>query len=114
MKQIDVCSVKFPSIEGGIASFYRKADDASCAEPSRPSDHGCCHLVGEELDELAVKLGFLTRDAYAKWFGPGWEGYYGQELSRKIGQTLETFGIVLEIKGEAVQFVCSPGEFVRY
>jgi len=111
MRQVDVRCVRFPSIAEGIVSFYHETDDVSCAEPNRPSDHGCCHLAGEELDELAVKLGFLTRDAYAKWFGHGWESYYGQELSPKIGQALETFGIVLDIKGEAVQFICSPGEF---
>ena len=54
-----------PDIEDGVASFYENYTDKRCIEPSKPYITGRCHTTGNEMDELAIRVGFKTCAEFA-------------------------------------------------
>ena len=115
MRKVLVRYMSFPDIEGGVSSFYEHENDKRCAEPSKPYTSGICHTVGEELDELALKVGFKTRKDFSQEYNnKSWKNKYGEELSVYVGNELESAGIVVRINGEDVLFQCPENEFVTW
>lgn len=115
MRKVVVRYMIFPSIEQGVSGFYEHENDKRCIDPSKPYKSGVCHTVGEELDELAGKVGFITREEFASEFNSQyWKNAYGQELSTFVGKALESKGIVMNINGEDVLFQCPENEFVTW
>lgn len=115
MKEILVRYMFFPDIENGVSGFYEFFGDKSCVEPSKPYKSGQCHIVGEELDDLSIKVGFMTRKDFAKSLNnKSWKNAFGRELSQFVGKKLEDEGIKLNINGAEVQFSCPKNEFVTW
>ncbi|WP_338778784.1 hypothetical protein [Metabacillus sp. FJAT-52054] len=87
-------------------------------EPTKPYSSGVCHTIGHELDEIALKAGFQTREEFAADRESNgdkyWKKSYGKELSAAVGKRLESKGIEWEIDGEKLLFRCLKGEFVPW
>lgn len=118
MREILVRYISFPDIEDGVSSFYEYFGDGRCTEPSQPYVSGRCHTKEQGLDELALKVGFMTRKEFSeerrkKNFN-SWKNAYGEELSLFVGKLLETEGIVWNVSGVNVLFKCPKGEFVPW
>ncbi|WP_456272422.1 hypothetical protein [Bacillus sp. AK031] len=110
--------MSLPDIEDGVSGFYGNYKDKRCIEPSKPYPNGKCHTTGDELDELARKVGFWTREEYAekrkKPRYSSWKNSYGHDLSSAVKEALESNGIVWNIDGQEVLFQCPKGEFIRW
>lgn len=118
MKMVTVRYLSFPSVTDGISAFYEYVHDQRCAQPSKRYEHGWCHTEGEELDELALKVGFMTREKFAwerrRHGKTSWKNAYATELSVVVGKVLEQEGIFLNVNGVDVVFHCPRGEFVTW
>jgi hypothetical protein len=118
MKEVFVRYLSLPDIENGVASFYENYTDKKCIEPSKPYISGRCHTTGNEIDELAMKVGFMTRAEFAaeqkKNKKSSWKNSYGTALSLEVGKALESEGITLIINGELIKFRCPKVEFVGW
>jgi len=115
VKEVLVRYIGFPNIEGGVSGFYECYGDKRCAQPSKPYSSGQCHINGEELDELALKVGFKTRRDFAQERkNKSWKNEYAIELSPIVGKKLESEGVILEINGEDVLFRCPQNEFITW
>jgi hypothetical protein len=118
MKEVKVRYLCLPDIEDGVSGFYEYHTDKKCTEPSKSYSSGRCHTTEEELDELAVKVGFLTRDAYVaerkKNKFKSWKNAYGTELSVAVGNALETNGVVWKVNESNILFQCPKGEFIPW
>ncbi|MHC8965596.1 hypothetical protein [Priestia aryabhattai] len=118
MQEVVVRYLSLPDIEDGVAGFYKHYHDKRCVEPSKSYSSGRCHTTGYEIDELAAKVGFMTRKEYAvkrksqKY--SNWKNAYGSELSMAIGKALETKGLIWNINGHNILFRCPRGEFVGW
>ncbi|AZB44657.1 hypothetical protein CEF21_21500 [Bacillus sp. FJAT-42376] len=114
-KEITVRYMVFPDIEDGVSGFYANGQDSGCVEPTKPYSSGVCHTLGHELDEIALKAGFQTREEFAadreSNGHKNWKNAYGKELSSAVGKMLEIKGIEWEIDGEKLLFQCAKGEF---
>lgn len=118
MKMVTVRYLSFPSVTHGISAFYEYVHDQRCAQPSKRYERGWCHTEGEELDELALKVGFMTREKFAKerrrQGKTSWKNAYATELSVVVGKVLEQRGIFWNVNGVEVLFCCPEGEFVTW
>ncbi|MEH7125860.1 MULTISPECIES: hypothetical protein [unclassified Bacillus (in: firmicutes)] len=115
MIEVLVKYISFPDIEDGVSSFYHYSTDKGCSEPNKPYTSGYCHTIAEELDELAVKVGFTTRSEFAAELQTKyWKNAYGKELSQYVGKALESTGITLNINGTDIIFKCPENEFVLW
>jgi len=120
MKRVAVRYMSFPSVEKGLSGFYAFRHDGQCAKPRTPYEigaaNGWCHTEKDELDKLAEKVGFKSREMYRqerkKQGIKSWKKAYGIELAAFAGEKLETGGIVWHVQGEEVEFYCPKGEFV--
>ncbi|RFU61113.1 hypothetical protein [Peribacillus glennii] len=115
MEEVLVRYMSFPDIEDGVTSFYHFATDKRCAEPSKRYTSSTCHTLGDELDELALKVGFKKREAFAKERKKrSWKNSYAKELSAIVGSVLETQGIVWHVDGKDILFRCPKDEFISW
>lgn len=119
VKEIAVRYMVLQGIEDGISGFYEKTKDKNCVKPNKPYKCGACHTKGDEMDKLALVVGFKTREEFAKEFAKeykndNWPNAYGRELSKYVKDTLETKGIDWEVNGESVRFYSPPNEFVLW
>jgi hypothetical protein len=97
MREVIVRYLSLPDIEDGVSSFYEQYSDKRCIEPSKSYISGRCHTTDDELDELALTVGFMTRKDYAterkRNKHTSWKNTYGSELSMAVGKALEKEGI---------------------
>ncbi|WP_163151627.1 hypothetical protein [Anoxybacillus sp. MB8] len=118
MGMVIVRYLAFPSVTNGISVFYEHDGDSRCAQPSKRYKHGWCHTEGEELDELALKVGFMTREQFAqerkRQGKTSWKNAYAEQLSIFVGQALEQEGIIWDVNGVRVLFICPRGEFIPW
>lgn len=115
-KRIAVRYMVLQGIENGIGGFYEYANDRKCVKPNKPyGKDGVCHIIGDELDLLALQVGFKTRADFAKEHkGQSWLNAYGEKLSVYVKSALETKGIGWMVNDELVHFYSPPGEFVLW
>lgn len=113
-KRIAVRYMVLPGIERGISGFYEYPTDQNCVEPNKPYENGVCHTIGDELDMLAILVGFKPRSKFAKEHGNNNLNAYGEKLSAYVKEALETNGLGWMINGELVHFYSPPGEFVLW
>ncbi len=66
MKTVIVRYLSFSSVSNGVSGFYGYDHDQRCTQPGKRYKHGWCHTEGEELDELALRVGFMTREQFAQ------------------------------------------------
>ncbi|TSI05112.1 hypothetical protein [Lysinibacillus sp. BW-2-10] len=111
MKEVFVEYMALPAIKDGVASFYSSFEDNKCVEPAKDYVSGRCHTVGEELDELAISVGFMTLQQFQEIHGVNSLNTYGYQLSIAVGRALLGKGIVLNIDGEDVLFRCNQNKF---
>lgn len=118
MKEVAVRYISLPSIERGIAGFYAHYKDKGCVQPNKAYANGRCHTIGDEMDVLAKKVGFITRLEYKatskRWKMSSWKNAYGSALSQAVGEALQNKGVILNINDEKVLFWCPKGEFVEW
>ncbi|WP_277586510.1 hypothetical protein [Psychrobacillus antarcticus] len=115
MKEVQVRYIGFPDIEDGVSGFYEYYGDKRCAEPSKSYISGLCHTNNEELDELALQVGFKTRKEFLQERKTrSWKNAYAIELAPIVGKALENEGIILNINGVNVVFRCPKNEFVTW
>lgn len=115
MKEVIVRYIGFPDIEDGVSGFYEYYGVKRCAEPSKSYISGLCHTINEELDELAVQVGFKTRKEFSQEHkNRSWKNAYAIELAPVVGKALEKEGIVLNIDGDKILFRCPKNEFVTW
>lgn len=114
-KRIAVRYMVLPGIKKGVSGFYEYAGDSNCVKPNKPYESGVCHTIGDELDMLALLVGFQTREDFVKEHrGGSWLNAYGEKLSEHVKAALETKGLGWMINDELVHFYSPPGEFVLW
>lgn len=115
VKEIAVRYMVLPGIKKGVSGFYEHEGDSNCVKPNKRYEDGVCHTIGDELDALALMVGFKSRAEFAKEHNnKSWLNAYGRELSKYVKESLETTGIGWEVDGESVHFYSPPGEFVLW
>ncbi|WP_416145256.1 hypothetical protein [Planococcus koreensis] len=114
-KRIAVRYMVLPGIKKGVSGFYANPKDTNCVKPNKPYEDGVCHTIGDELDMLALLVGFKTREEFAKEHGgKSWLNAYGTKLSEHVKDALETKGVGWMVNDELVHFYSPPGEFVLW
>lgn len=114
-KRVAVRYMVLPGIMDGISGFYETADDKRCVTPNKPYKSGVCHTIGDELNMLALLVGFQTRADFAKGHpSKSWANDYGTKLSEHVKEILETKGLGWKVDDELVHFYSPPGEFVLW